>query len=44
MTTDKVVAGLQPFGGTVLRTNLDQSKEKELRDALDEHLKANPSG
>jgi uncharacterized membrane protein len=44
MTTDKVVAGLQPFGGTVLRTSLDQSKEKELRDALDEHIKANPSG
>ena len=44
MTTDKVVAGLQPFGGTVLRTNLDQSKERELRDALDAHIKANPSG
>jgi uncharacterized membrane protein len=44
MTTDKVVAGLQQFGGTVLRTNLDQSKEKELRDALDEHIKANPTG
>ncbi len=44
MTTDKVVAGLQPFGGTVLRTSLDQTKEKELRDALDTHLKANPTG
>lgn len=42
MTADKVVAGLQEFGGTVLRTSLDQSKEKELRDALDAHLKANP--
>jgi uncharacterized membrane protein len=42
MTTDKVLAGLSEFGGTVLRTSLDQSKEKELREALDEHLKANP--
>lgn len=42
MTTDKVVAGLSEFGGTVLRTSLDQTKEKELREALDEHLKANP--
>jgi uncharacterized membrane protein len=44
MTADKVVAGLQQFGGTVLRTSLDQSKEKELREALDEHLKAAPTG
>lgn len=43
MTTDKVVAGLQQFGGTVLRTSLDETKEKELRDALDEHLKAGPT-
>jgi uncharacterized membrane protein len=43
MTADKVVAGLQEFGGTVLRTSLDQTKEKELRDALDEHLKTAPS-
>lgn len=43
MTTDKVVAGLSELGGTVLRTSLDQSKEKELREALDEHLKAGPS-
>ena len=42
MTTDKVVAGLQEFGGTVLRTSLDESKEKALREALDEHTKANP--
>jgi uncharacterized membrane protein len=42
MTTDKVVAGLQEFGGTVLRTSLDETREKELRDALDAHLKANP--
>lgn len=39
MTTDKVVAGLQEFGGTVLRTSLDESKEKELRAALEEHMK-----
>ena len=44
MTADKVVAGLQQFGGTVLRTSLDQTREKELREALDEHLKANPAG
>lgn len=43
MTADKVLAGLGEFGGTVLRTSLDQSKEKELRDALDEHLKAHPT-
>lgn len=42
MTADKVLEGLSEFGGTVLRTSLDQSKEKELRDALDEHLKAQP--
>ena len=28
--------------GTVLRTSLDETREKELRDALDAHLKANP--
>lgn len=44
MTADKVVADLAPFGGTVLRTSLDQSKEKELRDALDEHLKSGSAG
>lgn len=42
MTADKVLEGLSEFGGTVLRTSLDQSNEKELRDALDEHLKAQP--
>lgn len=42
MTTDKVVAGLGEFGGTVLRTSLDETKEKELREALDAHIKANP--
>jgi uncharacterized membrane protein len=38
MTTDKVVAGLREFGGTVMRTSLDESKEKELRAALEEHV------
>jgi uncharacterized membrane protein len=42
MTADKVVADLAPYGGTVLRTSLNESKEKELRDALDEHLKTSP--
>lgn len=42
MTADKVLECLSEFGGTVLRTSLDQSNEKELRDALDEHLKAQP--
>lgn len=42
MTADKVVADLAPYGGTVLRTSLNESKEKELRDALDAHLKTNP--
>lgn len=40
MTADKVVAGLQQFGGTVLRTSLDESKEKDLREALAEHIKS----
>lgn len=44
MTADKVLAGLSEFGGTVLRTSLDESKEKDLREALDAHLKANPAG
>lgn len=44
MTADKVVADLAPYGGTVLRTSLDESKEKALREALDAHLKANPAG
>ena len=43
MTADKVEAGLQQFGGTVLRTSLDETKEKELRAALDDHLKAPPA-
>lgn len=34
MTEDKVLKELSPFGGTVLRTSLDESKEQVLRDAL----------
>jgi len=44
MTADKVLADLGQFGGTVLRTSLDESKEKDLRDALDAHLKSSPAG
>lgn len=43
MTADKVLAGLSEFGGTVLRTSLDDNKEQALRDALQEHLKSNPA-
>lgn len=34
MTADKVLKGIQDAGGTVLKTSLDDSKEKLLRDAL----------
>lgn len=34
MTTDKVLKEIEPFGGTVLKTSLDDTKEKALRDAL----------
>ncbi|MCA3560241.1 MAG: DUF1269 domain-containing protein [Aestuariivirga sp.] len=43
MTADKVLADLAPHGGTVLRTSLDETKEKALRDALDEHVKQAPA-
>ena len=42
MTADKVVAGLQQFGGTVLRSSLDESKQKDLREALSEQIKSAP--
>jgi len=42
VTADKVLQEMAQFGGTVLRTSLDETREKELRDALDAHLKANP--
>jgi len=34
MTADKVLAEIQPHGGTVLHTSLDETREKALRDAL----------
>lgn len=34
MTADKVLREIQDAGGTVLKTSLDESKEKLLRDAL----------
>ncbi len=34
MTTDKALAGLSAFGGTVLKTSLSEEAEKELQDAL----------
>ena len=34
MTEDKVLKDISPFGGTILKTSLDESKEQLLRDAL----------
>ena len=34
MTADKVLKEIQDAGGTVLKTSLDDTKEKVLRDAL----------
>jgi uncharacterized membrane protein len=34
MTADKVVAQIKGFGGTVLQTSLDETKEQALRNAL----------
>ena len=34
MTADKVLREIQDAGGTVLKTSLDDAKEKVLRDAL----------
>ncbi len=34
MTADKVLAEIQPHGGTVLHTSLDETRDKVLRDAL----------
>ncbi|WP_457767116.1 DUF1269 domain-containing protein [Cyanobium sp. ULC065] len=42
MTADKVLAEIQPHGGTVLHTTLDESREKELRDALASAAAAEP--
>jgi uncharacterized membrane protein len=34
MTADKVLKEIAPFGGVVLKTSLDETKEQVLRDAL----------
>jgi uncharacterized membrane protein len=34
MTTDKVLKEIEGFGGVILKTSLDESKEQVLRDAL----------
>lgn len=34
MTSDKVLASIKEFGGVVLKTSLDETKEQVLRDAL----------
>jgi uncharacterized membrane protein len=34
MTTDKVLAAIKGYGGVVLKTSLDETKEQVLRDAL----------
>lgn len=34
MTTDKALAGLSQFGGTILKTSLSEEDEKELQEAL----------
>lgn len=34
MTADKVLKEIQGYGGTVLKTSLDETKEQSLRDAL----------
>ena len=42
MTADKVLAEIQPHGGTVLHTSLDETREKVLRDALASASAADP--
>jgi uncharacterized membrane protein len=34
MTTDKVLAGIEGSGGTLLRSSFDETKEAQIRDAL----------
>ena len=43
LTADKVLAGLQGVGGTVLRTSFDHNKEERLRQALAAHAEAAPA-
>jgi uncharacterized membrane protein len=40
MTSDKVLKEIQGFGGVVLKTSLDETKEQILRDALESASKA----
>jgi uncharacterized membrane protein len=42
MTADKVVAQIKGFGGTVLQTSLDETKEQALRNALASAQNATP--
>jgi uncharacterized membrane protein len=37
MTEDKVLMQIEGFGGVVLKTSLDETKEQVLRDALQRH-------
>lgn len=43
VTADKVLAGLQGVGGTVLRTSLDHTKEEALQRALAGAVAAQPA-
>jgi uncharacterized membrane protein len=43
VTADKVLAGLQGVGGTVLRTSFDHTREEALRQALAAHAEAAPA-
>ena len=43
MTADKVLREIQDAGGTVLKTSLDDTKEKQLRDALAKASEAEPA-
>ncbi|TYR29546.1 DUF1269 domain-containing protein [Mesorhizobium microcysteis] len=36
MTADKILKEIQGYGGTVLKTSLDETKEQSLREALDQ--------
>jgi uncharacterized membrane protein len=43
MTADKVLNGIKDAGGVVLKTSLDETKEKLLRDALATAAEAKPA-
>ena len=38
MTSDKVLAAIKDYGGVVLKTSLDETKEQALRNALASHI------